>query len=164
MWYDFSIAQTRFNGDVQLSYISGADLMQVRDDLQMPMDTALIPAGRSTFLACEQLTVDFALAQDASSGSKNRSIGGLSTDRLKQFEARYGVVLQDSAEGLNLTAERIVFRKDSCLLSIHGTNATKAHIVKKRPGQLPHQVSVKHLFYNTCTGEIEVSEPHFESP
>ncbi len=162
MWYDFSLGQTRFSGEVRLTYVSGDELLRRRE---VPgLTTQEVGPGRTTFLACEELTVDFLRGGERTGRSSDRRIGGLRSDRLKQFEAKYGVALQDSGEGLNLTAHRIVFWKDSGLLGVYGTASRKARILKKRTGQLPHQVSVKRLFYHWRTGEMEVSQPVLQVP
>ena len=94
----------------------------------------------------------------------NRSVprdrrGRLSAARLAQFQATGSVVLQDQTEGLSLTAQRVVFLRDRRLLAIYGTQQQKAHLVTQKPGQLPNQITIEHLFYNLETGKLELSKP-----
>jgi hypothetical protein len=146
MWYDFGVNQTRFEGDVSLKHFSGAELMRIRG--RLIGDSAELPPGRATYLTCDVLTVDFLTHDERSPGSNDRRFGGLSADRLKQFQASGSVVLQDQSEGISLTADRVVFWKDRNVLGIYGTPRRSAHIVTQKPGQLPNQLSVERLFYN----------------
>lgn len=161
MWYDFSIEQTRFEGGVSLKHFSGEQLKRVMADY--PAGSAGAEQGRATFLTSDILTVDFRPAAERTSRLEPRRMGRLSAGRLGQFQASGGVRLQDVSEGLSLTADRIVFWKDQNLLAIYGSPRRNAHIVKQRPGQLPHQVAVEHLHYNLNTGEWELSKPSVTS-
>lgn len=161
MWYDFSIAQTRFEGNVSLKHFSGAELMRIRQ--RSLGGSADVPPGRATFLTCDALTLDFLDRDERSRRPPGRRMGRLSAAQLKQFEAKGSVVLQDQSEGLSVVSERLVYWKDRRLLAIYGTPQRKANIVIQKPGELPNQVSVKHLFYNLATGELEVSKPRLKA-
>ena len=161
MWYDFSIAQTRFEGNVSLKHFSGAELMRIRQ--RSLGGSADVPPGRATFLTCDALTLDFLDRDERSRRPPGRRMGRLSAAQLKQFEAKGAVVLQDQSEGLSVVSERLVYWKDRRLLAIYGTPQRKANIVIQKPGELPNQVSVKHLFYNLATGELEVSKPELKA-
>ncbi len=160
MWYDFSTNQTRFEGAVSLRHFSGSELMQIRRGL--PFESAETTPGRATFLTSNALTVSF-VGDDASADAGGRRIGGLSADRLQQFEATGSVILQDETEGLSVTADRIVYWNDRDVLAIYGMPERKAHIVIRKPGELPSQAEVERLFYNLRTGEMELSRPTLRS-
>ena len=161
MWYDFSIAQTRFEGRVQLKHFSGAELQRL---FEASTNTgATIPPGRSTFLTCDVLTVDFldrnawsepALTRQGDSSGKR--MGRLSSDRLRQFQAAGSVILQDQVEGLFVTADSIIYERPRQILAISGSKQRKAHIVTQKPGKLPNQVTTERLFYNLATGKLEL--------
>ncbi len=157
MWYDFSIDQTQFEGNVSLKHFSGAELMRVRR--QSVGGSAEVPPGRATFLTCDALTLDFLDREERARRPAGRSMGRLSADRLKQFRATGSVVLQDESEGLSLTADRLIYWKDRELLGIYGSPRRRARIVTQKPGQLPHQATVERLFYNLATRKLEVSKP-----
>ena len=161
MWYDFARNQTRFNGDVSLKHFSGSELTRIHRGL--PPGSTGSAHGRATFLTSDALTVDFQTDETRAQRSNGRRVGGLSAGRLKQFQAFGSVVLQDEVEGLSVTADRIVFWNDRDLLGIYGNSEAKAHIVMRRPGELPTQVSVERLFYNLRTGDSEVSQPFLRS-
>ena len=157
MWYDFGIEQTRFEGDVRLKYFSGAELARLRGGSTGEADG--VPRGRATFLTSDVLTVDFLDRQAGGDQPTQRRLGRLSAGQLRQFQASGNVVLRDEGEGLSLTAERVVFWKDSSLLGIFGTPNRKAVIITQKPGRLPNQVAVEHVYYNLTTGLKEVSKP-----
>jgi len=157
MWYDFSLEQTRFEGEVSLKHFSGGELERVLG--RGASESSELDRGRATFLTGDVLTVDFRDDAERIRRVEPRRMGRLSAGRLEQFQASGAVRLQDVSEGLSLASDRVVFWKDRNLLAIYGSPRRKAHIVKQRPGQLPHQVSVEHLFYNLTTGEWELSQP-----
>lgn len=161
MWYDFSIAQTRFEGRVQLKHFSGAELERLFEASKNA--GATLPPGRSTFLTCDVLTVDFldrtaqakpALSREGDASDKR--MGRLSSDRLRQFQAAGSVVLQDQVEGLSVTAETIIYERARQILAIAGTKQRMAHIVTQKPGKLPNQVTTERLFYNLATRKLEL--------
>ncbi len=154
MWYDFSIAQTRFEGRVQLKHFSGAELQRLFQTASG--GAAALPPGRSTFLTCDVLTVDFldrAAPREDPSGTR---MGRLSSDRLRQFQAAGSVILQDQVEGLSVTADSVIYERPRQILAISGTKQRKAHIVTQKPGKLPNQVTTERLFYNLATGKLEL--------
>ncbi|MGB2984976.1 MAG: hypothetical protein WBE26_03755, partial [Phycisphaerae bacterium] len=157
MWYDFSIDQTRFEGNVNLKYFSGAQLARIRG--QPIGNSAEVPSGRSTFLTCDVLTVDFLDRNESYGRPDDSRMGRLSADQLRQFQASGSVMLQDQAEGLWLTAEDVIYEQQRKILVIHGTPQRKAHIITQKPGQLPNRVTVERLFYNLATGRVELSSP-----
>jgi hypothetical protein len=139
---------------VQLKHFSGTELQRL---FQAASNGATaLPKGRSTFLTCNVLTVDFldrdARAKDAS----GKRMGRLSSDRLRQFQAAGSVVLQDQVEGLSVTADSVIYERPRQILAISGTKQRKAHIVTQKPGKLPNQVSTERLFYNLATGKLEL--------
>ncbi len=157
MWYDFSIDQIRFDGDVSLKHFSGAELMRIRGG-STPNSTAA-PTGRATYLTCGSLTVDFQDRDDRVRKPRRQRMGRLSADRLRQFQASTSVVLQDDSEGLYLTADRVVYWADRDVLAVDGTRERPVHITTQKPGRLPNQLTVERLFYNLATGETELAKP-----
>ena len=161
MWYDFSIAQTRFEGRVLLKHFSGAELERLFEASKNA--GATLPPGRSTFLTCDVLTVDFldrsAQAKPAlgrEGDALGKSMGRLSSDRLRQFQAAGSVVLQDQVEGLSVTADSVIYERPRQILAISGTKQRMAHIVTQKPGKLPNQVTTERLFYNLATRKLEL--------
>ncbi len=153
MWYDFSIDQTRFEGEVRLKYFSGAQLDLIRG---RPIgDSADTLTGRSTFLGCDVLTVDFLDREQRRPGDTR--MGRLSAERLRQFHAQGTVTLQDQAERLWLTADEVVYEQQRRILVIHGRPHRRAHIIMNEPGQLPNQVTAERLLLNLDTRRIEAS-------
>ncbi len=154
MWYDFIVAQARFEGDVQLKHFSGAELEKLFE-----MSTAsTLPPGRSTFLRCDALSVDFTDRDARAKDVTGRRRGRLSADHLRQFHAAGSVLLQDHVEGLRVTADAVVFERPRQILAINGTKYRKATIVTQKPGKLPNQVATERLFYNLATGKVEMSQ------
>ena len=159
MWYDFSVDQTLFRGDVSLKHFSGARLAALAGRVPSTDDTT----GRATFLTCNALMVDFLSRNDPSSRADDQRIGRLSSQRLEQFQATGSVVLQDQSEGLSLTADNVIYWKSRSLLAIYGSPSRKAHIVKQKPGKAPSQASAERLFYNLTTGDWELMQPSLKS-
>jgi lipopolysaccharide export system protein LptA len=160
MWYDFSIAQTRFEGRVQLKHFSGAALARLFEGSGGGANQS---PGRSTFLTSDVLTVDFldrdsrakpALSREGDASGKR--MGRLSSDRLRQFQASGSVVLQDQVEGLSVTADSVVYERPRQILAISGSRQRKAQIITQKPGRLPNQVATERLFYNLATGKLEL--------
>lgn len=154
MWYDFSIAQTQFEGRVHLKHFSGAELERLFQSAGAP--AAVHSPGRSTFLTCDVLTVDFLDREARARDSSDRRMGRLSSDRLRQFHAAGSVILQDQVEGLSVTADSVIYERARQLLAIAGTKQRKAHIETQKPGKLPNQVTTERLFYNLATGKLEL--------
>ena len=154
MWYDFSIDQTLFEGGVQLTHLSGAELEKVFGAAEGGTSSKV--PGRRTFLSCDTLTVDFLDRTTEPKRDVDQRMGRLSSDRLRQFRAFGTVVLREEVERVSLTAGEIVYERPRKILLIHGTKQRKAQIVKQSPGRLPDQVSGERLFYNLATGQIEV--------
>ena len=161
MWYNSSTDQTRFEGHVSLKHFSGSALVRIREGL--PIESTGAAQGRATFLTSDVLTVYFMDDAAPRRRSTDRRMGRLSADRLQQFQASGSVVLQDEAEGLSVTADRVVYWSDRDMLAIYGSPKRKAHIVIQNPGELPTQVTVERLFYNLRTGNLEASQPYFRS-
>ncbi len=155
MWYDFAIAQTRFEGRVSLKHFSGAELERL---FEMRHESKL-PPGRSTFLNCDVLTVEFldrdARAKDVRDAA-GRRLGRLSGDHLRQFQASGSVVLQDQVEGLSVMADSVTYERPRQLLAIAGSKTRKAQIITQKEGKLPNQVFTERLFYNLATGKLEL--------
>ena len=160
MWYDFSINQTRFEGNVSLKHFSGAALERIFGQAVGGGSTNT-PAGRSTFLTCSVLTVDFFDRSERSRRPENRRMGGLNSDLLRQFEASRSVRLQDESEGLSLMADRVVYERDREILAIYGSPGRKVQIVHQEPGEPPKIIAVQRAFYNLKTGEMESLDSRF---
>ncbi len=160
MWYDFSIDQTRFEGDVELKYFSGDALQQFFGGKKpSAKKDGSAPSGRATFLSADVLTVDFLDRSQRARQKADRRVGRISTNSLRQFQATGNVTLQDQSEGLSLWSDRLIYERQRRLLAIYGTDFRKAKIIKRSTNKMPYQLSAKHIFYNLGTGEIEVLEP-----
>jgi hypothetical protein len=155
MWYDFSINQTRFEGDVTLRHFSGAGLERALG--QAIGDSANADAGRSTYLACDVLTADFLGRQQRAHRAEDRRMGRLSAAQLRQFQAIGSVEIQDEGEGLYLNADRVVYERARDILAIHGSTQRKAQIWVQKPGELPTHVKATRMFYDVKTGRVEAS-------
>lgn len=155
MQYDFSLSQTRFEGEAELKFLSGAELEKL---FQRP-SVAAKSGGRFTYLKCDTLTADFLGKEGPKRSREDQRIGRLSAAGLRQFEASGTVQLQDETEGLSVLADRIVFERTRQILSIDANEPRKARLVKQQPGQLPYQVTVNRLVYNLATGQVELSQP-----
>ncbi len=149
MWYDFSIDQTRFEGDINLKHFSGDNLQRLFGNAKLVSTETT--SGRATFLSCDVLTIDFLGRQSAGMRSQQQ-MGRLSTTQLRQFHASGQVKLQDQTEGLSLTATDLTFERDRELLIIQGQ---PARIIQQRQGQLPVDATVKRAFYNLRTKRLE---------
>jgi len=158
MWYDFSIDQTRFEGDVELKYFSGEELQKLFGDKPQTINDNK-QKGRATFLSSDVLTVDFLDRSQRARHKADRRVGRISTSALRQFQASGNVTMQDQSEGLSLWSDRLIYERQRRLLAIYGTDFRKAKIVKRAENKLPYQLLAKHIFYNLGTGEIEVLEP-----
>ncbi|MHC4697566.1 MAG: hypothetical protein ACYTFA_12575 [Planctomycetota bacterium] len=155
MWYDFSISQTRFEGNVVLKHFSGAGLQHA---LGRSMGgSADAAAGRSTYLTCDVLTADFLGRRDRAHRAQDRRMGRLSAGLLRQFQANGSVEIQDETEGLHLTADRVVYERERDILAIHGTPQREAQIWVQKPGELPTNVKSARMFYDVQTGRVEAS-------
>ncbi len=153
MWYDFSINQTRFEGDVDLKHFSGAALSRALGQSVVSEDAA---AGRSTFLKCGLLTVDFLGRSSGARPAKRQRMGGLSSDQLRQFQASRSVTLQDQTAYLpEVTADRIVYERDRNILSIFGAPGREARIVRQKPGEAPSISKVQRAFYDLENNRLE---------
>ncbi len=161
MWYDFAANRMRFEGDVSLKHFSGAELMRVRG--RPAGESTALPPGRATYLSCRTLTVDFTFRRDGDGRKEARRMGRLSSERLSQFHAEGAVRLQDESEGLYLTAARLIYWKARETLAIHGSPGQKAHIVLRRAGELPTQMSVYRFLYNLTTGLELAAGPRVRS-
>lgn len=160
MWYDFSLEQTRFEGQVGLKHFSGAELQR----LFGTTGTSGVepPPGRSTFLRSDVLTVDFQESDDRTPRRGDRRMGRLSAEKLRQFRAIGNVTLQDQSEGLALTSHDLTYQRERSLLIVQGSAERKAHIVIQRPGEFPRDVTVERFFYNLKTKAVEVSKPEMK--
>lgn len=158
MWYDFSIAQTRFEGKVRLKHLSGAELEKLFD----LSATSPLPAGRATFLNSDVLTVDFVNREGRAAEAKGRRASRLSGDGLRQFAASGAVSLQDQVEGLTINADNVVYERPRQLLGIFGGKQRKAQITVRKPGKMPNHVSTERFFYNLATGQIELFDTNIK--
>lgn len=156
MVYDFGIDQTRFEGDVSLKHFSGAALLDRFS--ATATDSNGSSAGRSTYLLSDTLTVDFLERSQRSKRDVSERMGRLSTSSLRQFEAGGRVRLNDTSEGLQVWADKIIYEKPRQLLAIYGDRTRKARIIKRRDQRLPLQLDVERLFYNLKTGLPEIAD------
>ncbi|MBU0717665.1 MAG: hypothetical protein KJ749_05395 [Planctomycetes bacterium] len=152
MSYDFAAYQTRFEGDVVLRHYSGRAL---DDFLGQSRPSQDLSAGRSTQMTCDLLSVDFRERDHGSRPSGDRRMGGLSADRLRQFQASGSVRLHDETEKLSLAADRVVYERGRQLLSIHGLPQQPFRFTQQKPGKLPINVNGERAFYDLATGELE---------
>jgi len=156
MWYDFSIDQTRFEGDVVLKHFSGAELSRIMAARDGSSDIGA-GTGRSTHLKCDVLTADFLGREDRAQRLRTRRMGRLSAEQLRQFQATGSVMIQDDTEGLYVTADRVKYERDRDILVIHGSPQRDAQIVVQKPGELPTQVTAERMFLDLETGKIEAA-------
>ena len=157
MWYDFANDQTRFEGDVELKHFSGLELERRFGGTTARMDR--VGRGRATFLTCDVLALDFFERGRRAESRSGRRMGRLSADRIRRFQAHGNVELQDPAQGLWLSAIRVIYENDRNLLAIHGSQRLPAHIIQRRRGEFPVDIRAKRFYYNTSTGKIEASGP-----
>ena len=153
MWYDFSIKLARFEGDVNLKHFSGAALERVFG--RVAGGSADLPEGRSTFLTCDVLTADFHDRGERQPRSKDRRMGGLSADRLRQFQASGEVELQDSTAGLFVAADRLTYERNREILTILGALGRPFRLTLQRPNEPPKMASGEYVIYNIATRQIE---------
>jgi hypothetical protein len=166
MWYDFSIDQTRFEGDVELKHFSGAALQRMFNQVAAPSgsDAGALgggnqSAGRRTFLRCDLLTVDFLDREARRKQGADQRMGQISAGALRQFDARGAVQLQDESEGLTLWASQVIYERPRQILVIHGSPQQRARIIKSEPGRLPTQLTVVQLNYDLATGKFQILDP-----
>jgi hypothetical protein len=152
MLYDFSLDQTRFEGDVELKHFSGERYDALRGERAGTPDEEL--TGRQTFLECDVLTIDF-LQKTRKTSLDNNRMGRISADRLKQFQASKSVTLQDMSLGLWLSADRLTYERDRDLLEIRGTLSQPAKINIQDASGSYTATEAALLFYNIRTQKIE---------
>ncbi len=165
MWYDFSIDQTRFEGDVDLKFFSGTELAKIADISKFT--TRELTSGRSTFLKSNLLTVDFKESDSASTRSDDQRMGRLSAQGVRQFRAAGNVDLQDirSKLTMSLKADEIVYERDRDLLAIHGLESKPAHMITLREKgsstekEAPVHSKFLRAFYEISTNKLEVTTP-----
>jgi hypothetical protein len=158
MSYDFGIDQTLFEGGVQLTHLSGAELEKV---FGIPEGgTSSQSPGRRTFLTSDALTVDFTdSAHRPPPSSDSKRMGRISSDRLHRFRANGNVELREEVEQFSLNAEEITFERPRKILLIHGSPIRKAQLIRRQAGKLPDQMAAERIFFNLETGKIEISRP-----
>lgn len=159
MWYDFSIRQTRFEGQVNLKHFSGRELERIFGPAAGAVAAAAGNPGRSTFLKCDALTTDFSGRDNSTTVSTDDRLGRLSANDLKSFRAAGNVTLQDKTEGLSLTSADLIYERDRSILFVQGSSSLKARIVLQRPGEYPTPVEVERFIYNLKTKSVEISRP-----
>ncbi len=152
MLYDFSLDQTRFEGDVELKHFSGERYDVLRGQRADAPNEEL--TGRQTFLKCDVLTIDFLRRTRKTSLDNNRR-GRISADRLKQFQASGSVTLEDLSLGLWLSADRLTYERDRDLLVIRGTLNQPAKINRQDADGSHTAAEATILFYNIKTQKIE---------
>lgn len=153
MVYDFAADQTRFDGDVSLSYLSGSFAQPATGAAAAPPATG----GRKTFLNCQSLHVDFL---DDASRSRESRMGRITATRLAQFKATRSVDLriQNAEEDFALKCDDLQYEKHRQILSVQGTPRHPAEIVIRRAnGEITTSTWLR-FFYNTHTKRIEGGE------
>ncbi len=151
MWYDFADDQARFEGQVKLKHLSGAELERRFD--RDTTGTERANPGRATFLSSDVLIIDFLRRSERTGPDAGRREGGLSAERIRRFAAHGNVELQDSSEDLWLSALRVVYERDRNLLAIHGSKRRPARVFTPNRGE----VRAEEIFYNTSSGTLEAS-------
>jgi hypothetical protein len=156
MWYDFGIRQVRFEDQVDLKFLSGAQLDRF---FSGPDDRAVMPQGRATFIRSDLLTVMLA-ASDASE-RKSVGMGGLSAEGITRFQATGNVVLKDEVESVMnwITATELTYDRPRNLIIVSGVPKEHARIVRQEPGKLPMHLYVENAFYDPATGKATLSKP-----
>lgn len=161
MWYDFGVDQTRFEGDVHLTHLSGGELDKV---FGVPQGgTPNRARGRRTFLNADALRVDFTEARRTSRPQGEQRMGRISSDRLRRFQANGHVTLREEVDQFSLNAAEVAYERQRKTLFIHGSAQRKAQLVRQRPGKLPDQMAAERIFYNLETGKIEISGPQIKT-
>lgn len=161
MWYDFGIDQTLFEGAVQLTHLSGAELDKV---FGVPQGgTTNSARGRRTFLDSDTLTVDFADAPRSARRQSEQRMGRISSDRLRRFRAAGRVALREEVDQFSLAADEVTYERPRQTLLINGVPNRKAQLIRQRPGKLPDQMAAERIYFNLETGKIEISGPHIRS-
>ncbi len=159
MWYDFSILQTRFEGQVSLKHFSGLALERIFGAPQGANANRGANPGRATYLNCDMLTTDFSGRDGAPSTSDGR-MGRLSANDLKSFRAAGNVKLQDETEGLTLEdTTDLIYERDRSILFIQGTPARKASAVIQKGTNYPTPFSAERIIYNLKSKSFEVYRP-----
>ena len=158
MWYDFSIDQTRFEGAVQLKHFSGAELKRLEGPLGG--GSADASSGRRTFLKCDVLTADFLQRDRNFRSHPSRRMGGLSSERMRQFQASGSVSLQDRK--MSLTADEVLYERERNFLEVHGTRQRKAVVVIREPGEQPQLYSYTFLRIDLTSGTAQIHEGGFK--
>lgn len=167
MWYDFNIDQTRFEGQVELKHFSGAALAELFGSASTTMtdggagsdEVLRLAPGRSTFLSCDALTVDFVDRAARRSARDKQRLGALGTSSMRRFEAAGAVALQDEVEGLALWTDRLVFEQERQILAIYGSALRQARLVLQTPGKAPRDLRADRMIYELSTGEVELIRP-----
>jgi hypothetical protein len=155
MWYDFSICRTLFEGDVEVTYLSGAALKALGDDrlVQLAGDEP----GRQTHVNCRALSVEFECADEVARREGTR-FGRLSVERFRAFRAEGGVTVRDDVIGFSAQTRSLTYEKDRNLLELRGTEREPADLLLEPPGKLLQHVSDPRILYNPSTGEIHTEK------
>lgn len=161
MWYDFSIDQVRFEGDVRLKHFAGEQLARMTD--MSRWTTGKLPPGRATYLRSDVLTVDFRDRTQPARSRDDSRIGRLGVGRLSQFQATGAVVLQDQRpdNSLSLQAGDVVYERTREILAIHGDRQRLAHVTTQKPRELPQESSFERAFYHIPTGRLELTNTRY---
>lgn len=155
MWYDFAIGQIRFEENVDLKFLSGAQIERVfkgPDRL-----SGSIPAGRATFLTSRLLTIE--LDPGDSDPADEADFGKLESDRIARFHASGNVVLKDESEEAQswITATDVVYNRKAGIMMISGRPGEQARLVRQERGRLPIQTYFDHAIYHPATGKLDTS-------
>ena len=106
------------------------------------------------------LSADF-LQRDRQFRSRpSRRMGGLSSERLRQFQASGSVILQD--RGLSLTAYEVLYERERNFLEVHGTQQRKAEVVIQKPGRRPQLYSYTFLRIDLTSGFAQIDTGGFK--
>ncbi len=153
MLYDFSIDQTRFDGDVQLRYYRGG-MEQLLAASQSQDNSNL------TYLGCDVLTIDF-LRGPRVTGQPRSRMGRIGSQSLRQFQARGQVQLTDDTEGIWIIADELTYERDRSGLIIQGTFQEPARVTTRTSasGRLS-EARCESGFYNLKTKKLEGTGVH----
>jgi lipopolysaccharide export system protein LptA len=147
MIYDFSIDQTRFEGNATLQHLSGEYYELLRDSKGIRPGEKL--AGRQTFLKGDVLTIDF-LQRSKRTRLDDTRLGRISAERLRQFQADGSVSLEDSTEGIWLNADHLTYERERELLDLRGQ---PAQITKLDERGNPTTVQTEIITYDLKTNQ-----------
>jgi hypothetical protein len=168
MWYDFAFDQTRFEGKVALTYMSGTQVQALAGGRPeslggMPKPSGGSPAGRNTLLTCDLLTVDF-LGSPTASNRDGTRMGRISASKLRQFKAAGNVVLEDKMQPISLNADQLIYERDRSILILQGSRERPARLIYPADHGLPRRFTAERIVVETDTGRVTSTRQTFQGP